>query len=230
MLCQHNNLFFDFSTADEICLDCGVITMERIPDETSTAIHAVGLREDSKPEKDPIIGVLQDVGSNANLADSIRATAIDNYQCLKEKRDYKYTPRKNLGAYALYCAFHDHCVPRTMEEVTALTGVPCSKLWRLESRNISSLRQCTAAEIFPRYAHHFQLKFHEQQKLTQVLNSMKEERKLQSKSTKSLCAAVILKYLKDKNRYKIMHKRFYSVFGLYPYQIMHIMKEIHKYE
>ena len=181
---------------------------------------------DSLPEKDPMIDFLQNIGSNANLPETVTATAIKNYQDLKEKRPYKFTPRINLSAYALYCAFHDHDVPRSMEEITGLTGVACSKLWKLESRNISCLRQCSAAQIFPRYAHYFKLTHQDEKRLIRQLSTMKNDSKFQSKSTKSLCAAVILKHLKKTNKYRLLQKQFYCVFGLYPYQIMHLVNEI----
>ena len=116
MPCLHEKLFYDFSTAEEVCLDCAMVTMERIPCENST-IYAKNTREGEEKEEGNIpcnktYHYLLELGSRGQFNSCIIYRSIEEYKRLEKSAAFSYTPRNVLAAYCLYFACIIERAPR----------------------------------------------------------------------------------------------------------------------
>ncbi len=228
MSCQHDQdcIYEDHKLGEEICVLCGQVLAERLP-ELSFSGHT-DIQDVPRVQEDKAGSLIKDITDRGNFTLGVAETCEDIYTSLKSQGLFKFTPIPNLVAYSFYVSCFEHNVPRTMGEISGLTGVPSSKLWQLEKRDTGQLRRCLPSEVVERFASHFEFSYKEIREMQK--NLLKIEQKLTSKSVKSVTAAMILCYLKHTSKYvaKKYNTQFLDVFGIQLYQVSKLSKQIER--
>ncbi len=166
MSCLHNDLVYDANVGEEICVGCGLVVAERLPVE---CIPQAPEEQYEPTEENHLDIIVRDITHRGHFTPDIAQSAMMIYEKLIKSGLFQYTPMPNLMAYAFYNACFEEKVPRTMGEISAITGVHPNKLWQLEKRDQGQLKRCLASDVIERFARYFHLGYKDVQAMKNLL-------------------------------------------------------------
>lgn len=224
--CTHQRKIDDEHTADEICIDCGLV-LGRIFTSTSSPHEVLKKAIDGE-----IYKFIEDVCHNGCYSLNIIDFAFKKFKKLKEKLKNikKKINNRTLAAFAIYEVMEKLEIPRTFEEIGAITGIPVRKIWDVSSLSIKTSTKEENANQKPsdpidyveRYCTILNIDYWERKIIRNIVGNMFG---FGSYKPSSLVAAVIRLYCIEKGK-KLPLKTIADVCGICPANVHRIMRQL----
>jgi transcription initiation factor TFIIIB Brf1 subunit/transcription initiation factor TFIIB len=208
---------YDHHSGDSVCTECAHVLSERMPPESESRSETVSIKLDSH---------VADIGANGNYTSGITSTAADIYECLRKEMTFRFTPRRHLVAYSFYESCFVHEAPRTMTEISSLTGVAMRYLWKIETRRSSHLKRCFPEDIVERFASMLGFTYTQIIPMKMILTRISGEEQYQGRSARTLVAAVIWNHIKREGLVRSKRSEFTDVLGIQPCNLSRICMSI----
>lgn len=224
--CAHRNKIDDEATADEICYDCGLV-LGRILTSSWSENEVFHKREESD-----VFNFIQDVCHNGHFSSDIADRAYSTYKKTKKKiktRKIKVTNRA-MAAFAIYKVMEKLDIPRTFDEIEAITGVPQNKIWKVASLSLElSTKEETSTEkpshptnYVERYCSALNIDYYECKIIKIIVGNMFG---FGSYKPSSLVAAVIRLYSLEKKK-PLSLKQIAEVCGISSANVHRIIRQL----
>ena len=130
MSCEHNETFADETTGDYICISCGLV-LDRF--YFGAPEHSVFGSNNIDAEIGEIYLFIADIYSRGNIASGTFQQVLNKYYNMYNK-SYRGEKKKQLACFAIYSILSEADIPRTLEEIACLSGVPIEKIWSIEKK------------------------------------------------------------------------------------------------
>ena len=190
-LCEHQNSIIDQHEGSVVCIDCAQVLSDGL------FFHEVHNEKTTLPEK-------KSVSEFSEYLSALNISSNFSFDCERELNKAKQILKvektdQSLISYALYNALLLRDVPRSMREISAITGINTSALWKIQSeiqKVTCELRgkNVSPVDLLERSCNYLNLSFCQMNEIKETL----EKEKNYNYNPATIVGGHIYKYSKDK--------------------------------
>lgn len=158
--CGHEYPVYDRPTGTLVCPDCALVLDG---DASMTEIPSYDL------ESSVIRFKLHDFCCNGNIPESIENDTLSFYNTIAKLPNYSEKEELSLLAFALYATLAQSGSTRSIQEISALTGVDVKSLWKIETQISVNICSENSIDYLDRFCYTLDIPRHESEVLRKII-------------------------------------------------------------